>query len=70
MLYPKAHKNIMFIIFATTSKGTIMEIRSTRSVNAIPATLFGVFLTCMYQICYVNYIVNIILIHILFFFLF
>ena len=30
--------------FAITSKGTIMEIRSTRSFNAIPATLIrGVF---------------------------
>ena len=50
MLYPKAHSNIMFIYiymyfsFAITSKGTIMEIRSTQSFNAIPATLIrGVF---------------------------
>ena len=39
MLDPRAHKIVMFIIFATTSKGTIMEIRSTRSCNVIPATL-------------------------------
>ena len=44
MLYPKAHTNIMFMIFAITSKGTIVEIWSTRSLNAIPATIIrGVF---------------------------
>ena len=49
MLYPKAHSNTMFIqmyffSFAITSKGTIMEIRSTGPFNAIAATLIrGVF---------------------------
>ena len=33
-----------------------MEIRSSRPFNAIPAT---VFLTCVYQTCYVKCIVNI-----------
>ena len=34
----------IIIIFTTTSKGTIMEIRSTRSFNAIPSTLIrGIF---------------------------
>ena len=54
MLCPKAHKMIMFIMFATNSNGTIMEIRSTRSLNAIPATLISVVSTCTYQICCVN----------------
>ena len=38
MLYPKALANIMLIIFYN-HQGTIMEIKSTRSFNAIPATI-------------------------------
>ena len=49
MIYTKAHTNIMFIIFAITSKGTIMETRSTRSFNAILAAIIRGFLTCIYQ---------------------
>ena len=45
--YTKANTNIMFIIFSVTSKGTTMEIRSTRSLNVIPATIIrGVFNLC------------------------
>ena len=63
MLYPKAHSNIMFIhvyiyigifSFAITSKGTIIEIRSTRSFNAILAALirgvFNLYLNLLYKI--------------------
>ena len=56
MLYPKAHSNILYIYisFAITSKGTIMEIRSTQSFNAIPATLirgvFNLYLNLLYEI--------------------
>ena len=39
-----------------------MEIRSTRSFNATPATISSGVLTCMYQICYVKCIVNILFI--------
>ena len=44
-----------------------MEIRSTRSFKAIPATIIrGVFLTGIYQICHVQSIVNILFIFHLF----
>ena len=40
MLYPKDIKvGITFMIFATTSKGSIMEIRWIRSFNVIPANI-------------------------------
>ena len=40
-----------------------MEIRSTRSFNAIPATVIRDVLTCFYQFRYVNCIVTILHIH-------
>ena len=43
-----------------------MEIRSTRSFNAIPATIIRGVLTCIYQICYVKCIVDIFIIFHLF----
>ena len=44
-----------------------MEIRSTRSFNAIPPTLIGGVLTCFYEICCVKCIVNILFVHLFIF---
>ena len=60
MLYPKALSNIMFIyiyiFFAITSKGTIMEIRLTQSFNAFPTTLIrGVFNLYLNLLCKLYY---------------
>ena len=45
---------IHIFFFAITSKGTIMEIRSTRSFNAIPATLikgvFNLYVNLLYKV--------------------
>ena len=61
MLYPKGHKIIISIMFATTSKGTIMEVRSTRSFNAIPATLirgaFNLYLSNLLRKLYCKYFI-------------
>ena len=35
-----------------------MEIRSTRSFNVIPATIIRGVLTSIYQICYLKFTVN------------
>ena len=52
---------MMFIMFATTSKGIIMEIRSLRSFSAIPATLikgvFNLYLTNLLCKLYCKYFV-------------
>ena len=60
-IYPKAPKIIMFIIFATTSKETIMKVRLTRSFNAIPATLirdvFNLYLSNMLCKLYYKYFI-------------
>ena len=55
MYYPKARDNIMFVIFAAASIGEW----SIRSFSAIPATMIRDILTCIYQIFYVNCVMNI-----------
>ena len=64
MLYPKKHTNITFTIFYNTSKGIIMEIRSTRSFNAIPATLIrgvlNLYLSNLLSKMYCKYLFSII----------
>ena len=63
---------IHIFFFAITSKGTMMEIRSTRSFNAIPATLirgvFNLYLNLLYKIYCKYFIFS--FIHLFCFFLF
>ena len=54
LCFCQKHIKISYLLsFAITYKGTIMEIKSTRPFNAIPANIIRGVFTCIYQSYYV-----------------